>query len=383
MNIYAKIIIFITSISIITYFAIGTAQAQDPCENQITPSSAIAESQYSSTLSPAKAIDGSTSMFSRWLSNSYYNSWIQVSGFQGEPVCGVAVYNGTTTQKITSITTNVTSTILANTSWVPFDNWLFIPFQDCIDTDMLRLNYNTMGYSRVDVREIAICTGETEYIIGIMETITLPYDFVGEIVDYTPGISSELYAEMAFDQYFDTEFLNKTGGIAITLVNMLNTGNIQLFGVFILLTAGMMVMLWLWRQVTETPSSVPLELSNITHTAVDVAATAALYKGMRELDGIKGIRDTVLDGDVIEGRIIDGPENQRLLEARNTVIFDDYEQPVSSYDEEARDGRRRITELNEEARDIRKRMTNIRRVTRLAHRSVSGFKKVKNKYKRV
>lgn len=100
--------------------------------------------------------------------------------------------------------------------------------------------------------------GELTY----MQAITIPYSFEPiEIPD--PPVSLEI-------DLVDTDFINNTGSMALTLFSILE--DFSILGIFLVILLAVGAVFWLWTMVTETSSKVSLQLFDAAEIGADLYA---------------------------------------------------------------------------------------------------------------
>lgn len=101
------------------------------------------------------------------------------------------------------------------------------------------------------------------------DTLTLPYTF--EIIEY-----EETGPELPQINFIDTALISQIGSIALTFFEIIN---LEIIGIFLVLTLAVLAMFWLYRFVTDQPTAgVAIKAPDIgvsANEAVDIAYGAA------------------------------------------------------------------------------------------------------------
>jgi len=111
----------------------------------------------------------------------------------------------------------------------------------------------------------AAAGGITNYHTQITysQPITLPYTF--EAFELTDAGAEQLSVEL-----WSVDMINQIGSIALTLYSILS--QFKIVGIFMVVLLALLIMFWLWRLVTDQPTSKSISLFDAADTSIDVYA---------------------------------------------------------------------------------------------------------------
>jgi len=96
------------------------------------------------------------------------------------------------------------------------------------------------------------------------QAITLPYEF--EAYELTDAGAEQLEVEL-----WSTEMINQIGSIALTLYSILS--QFAIVGMFVVVLLALLIVFWLWRFVTDQPTTKSIDLFGGVDAGIDVYET--------------------------------------------------------------------------------------------------------------
>lgn len=147
---------------------------------------------------------------------------------------------------------------------------------------------------------LIIITQLADSQITYNQAITIPYEF--EAYEFT-GTGPSLTIDLV-----NVPFINHIGSVALTLLNIIS--EYRIIAIFCILMLAVAVLFWIWRLVTDTPSTVSLNLWGGADVAAemyearldafesndDYSNLASIKRGRQNVDTFRRVSSVVKRG---------------------------------------------------------------------------------------